>query len=156
VSIIKHKQFIRAPIKICFDLARNVDIHIQTTKKTKERAVDGVTEGLLEKGDTVTWEATHFGIRQRLTAEVTLMEKPYKFVDIMLKGAFASFTHTHEFKEVEGGTFMIDTFNYKAPFGIIGILADKLFLRSYMIKFIGDRAEALKKIAENKNTEYEV
>lgn len=149
MPIILHNQMINAPIDLCFDLARNVDIHTKTTKKTKEKAISGVTEGLLEEGDTVTWEANHLGIRQRLTAKVTYMEKPYKFVDIMVTGAFDSFTHTHEFKEVDSCTLMTDTFNYKSPLGPIGILADKIFLERYMRKFIVYRALELKRIAES-------
>lgn len=151
MPIIKHQQFIHAPVDLCFDLARNVDIHTETTARTKEKAVGGITQGLLEKGDTVTWEATHFGIRQRLTAEVTHMEKPTVFVDILVKGAFKSFTHTHQFLEEKGGTLMIDTFEYQSPFGPIGLIADKLFLEKYMTDFIISRAKELKKIAENEN-----
>lgn len=149
MPVIEYHQFIKAPVELCFDLKRSVDIHTNTTAKTKEIAVDGVTEGLLEEGDTVTWEAIHFGIKQRLKAQVTLMEKPNKFVDIMVKGAFHSFVHTHQFIEEQGGTIMIDKFQYKSPFGPIGVLADKLFLEKYMRAFIVSRAKALKKIAEN-------
>ncbi|SFA85155.1 MULTISPECIES: SRPBCC family protein [unclassified Bacillus (in: firmicutes)] len=149
MPVIKNRQFIKAPIELCFDLARNVDIHIQTTSETKERAVGGITEGLLEQGDTVTWEAIHFGVKQRLTAKVTIMEKPHKFVDVMVKGAFQSFVHTHQFFEQTDGTIMIDTFEYKSPLGIIGVVADKLFLEKYMSVFIATRAKELKKIAEN-------
>lgn len=148
MPIIKHEIYIKAPINVCFDLARNVEIHTITTAKTKEKAVAGVTTGLLEKGDTVTWEATHFGIRQRLTAKVTDMKKPTMFVDVMVKGAFQSFTHTHEFKEVNEGTVMIDIFEYRSPLGPIGKIADKLFLEKYMTSFIRSRAEELKRIAE--------
>ncbi|MGE8205767.1 SRPBCC family protein [Heyndrickxia sp. NPDC080065] len=146
---IKHQEFIKAPIEACFDLARNVDIHTQTTSDTKERAVGGVTKGLLEVGDTVTWEAFHFGVKQRLTAKVTEMQKPYQFVDIMLNGAFHSFIHIHQFSEVTDGTIMTDTFQYKSPFGLIGNMADILFLKKYMHRFIVFRAKALKEIAEN-------
>ena len=149
MPVIEYQQFIKAPVELCFDLARSVDIHTQTTADTKEIAVDGVTEGLLEEGDTVTWEAIHFGIKQRLKAKVTLMEKPNKFIDTMVKGAFHSFVHTHQFIEEAGGTIMMDTFQYKSPFGPIGVLADKLFLERYMRAFIVSRAKALKKIAEN-------
>ncbi|MHA6261381.1 SRPBCC family protein [Sporosarcina sp. CAU 1771] len=148
MPIIKHDIFINAPINVCFELARNVDVHTQTTAKTKENAIDGVTQGFLEKGDTVTWEATHFGIKQKLTAKVTHMEKPTVFVDIMVKGAFQSFTHTHQFVEEKCGTLMIDTFEYRSPFGPIGIIADKLFLKKYMTDFIISRARELKRIAE--------
>ncbi len=85
MPIIKHKQFIQAPVVVCFDLARNVNIHTITTAKTMEKAVDGVMQGLLEEGDTVTWEAIHLGIKQKLTAKVIHMKKPTVFVEIMVK-----------------------------------------------------------------------
>ncbi|WP_208586144.1 SRPBCC family protein [Gracilibacillus suaedae] len=148
MPIVYHKQFIEASVEECFNLARSVDIHTKTTANTKERVVGGVTQGLLKEGDTVTWEATHFGIKQRLTAKVIHMKKSTEFVDIMVKGAFSSFTHTHQFVEEKGGTIMIDTFEYKSPFGLIGRIADKLFLEKYMTRFIISRAKGLKAIAE--------
>ena len=38
---------------------------------------------LIREGDTVTGEAIHFDIRQRLTAKVTYMKVPTEFVDII-------------------------------------------------------------------------
>lgn len=145
---IHHEIFIQAPIAVCFDLARNIDVHIQTTGTTNERAVAGVTSGLIENGQTVTWEATHLGVRQKLTAQIIDLERPYRFVDTMVNGAFHSFTHIHEFVESGTGTIMKDTFSYKSPLGVLGIIADKLFLERYMREFIVNRAEGLKKIAE--------
>ncbi|MDT9026853.1 SRPBCC family protein [Rossellomorea yichunensis] len=149
---IRHITHINAPVSLCFDLARNVEIHTQTTSRTKERAVGGVTSGLLEVGDAVTWEAVHFGVKQRLTAQIVEMDTPHSFTDVMVKGAFKSFTHVHEFHEHENGTLMKDTFTYKAPFGLLGNLADILFLKRYMYTFIEMRANELKNIAEQKNT----
>ncbi|WP_411334346.1 SRPBCC family protein [Metabacillus indicus] len=145
---IKHEVYIHAPIEVCFDLARSVDVHMETTSRTQEKAVDGVTSGLMEHGDSVTWEAVHLGVRQRLTARITEMERPYQFSDVMVKGAFRSFTHTHEFKESGTGTIMKDTFSYESPFGIFGKVADLLFLERYMRNFIAARALELKRIAE--------
>jgi ligand-binding SRPBCC domain-containing protein len=155
MPVIEHKQFIKAPIEVCFDLARDVNVHTQTTLKTKERAVGGVTQGLLEEGDSVTWEAVHFGIKQRLTARVIFMEKPYSFVDVMVKGAFKSFIHIHQFTAEGKGTTMIDHFQYKSRFGPIGVLIDKLFLEKYMKRFIAMRAVELKKIAEKTNQTFD-
>ncbi|MDQ0427266.1 ligand-binding SRPBCC domain-containing protein [Planomicrobium stackebrandtii] len=150
MPIINHEVYINAPISKCFDLARDVDVHTETTAKTKERAIAGVTTGLMEKGDWVTWEATHLGVKQKLIAKIIEMEKPYQFTDEMVKGAFHSFTHIHEFIESGNGTIMRDKFVYKAPLGFLGNIADKLFLEEYMKKFIMNRAFQLKKIAENK------
>lgn len=148
MPIIKHDIYIDAPINVCFDCARNVEVHTETTTKTKEKAIDGVTVGLMENGDTVTWEATHLGVKQKLTAKIIEIEKPYKFTDVMVKGAFHSFSHTHEFIESGTGTIMKDTFSYKSPFGVLGKIADKLFLEKYMRNFIVNRAKELKRIAE--------
>lgn len=145
---INHEIYIEAPVEVCFDLARNVDVHTETTGKTKERAVAGVTSGLMEKGDSVTWEAVHLGVKQKLTGKIIEMEKPHSFTDAMVKGAFHSFTHTHEFSSKGSGTVMKDRFVYKAPLGILGKIADKLFLEKYMTRFIAERAIELKKIAE--------
>lgn len=40
---IYYEIYIEAPRSICFDLARNVDVHLETTAHTKEKAVAGVT-----------------------------------------------------------------------------------------------------------------
>jgi ligand-binding SRPBCC domain-containing protein len=76
------------------------------------------------------------------------MRRPYEFVDVMVKGAFHSFTHTHQFVETENGTLMVDLFEYKSPYGLLGRLADQFFLEKYMFEFLRIRGRSLKKIAE--------
>lgn len=56
---------IKAPIDTVFDLARDVRIHAQATAWTSERVIECTTDGLLEEGDVVTFEARHLGVRQR-------------------------------------------------------------------------------------------
>ena len=57
---------IDAPIERVFDLARSIDLHKLSTKKTNEEAVNGKTSGLIELGETVTWRAKHFNVYQKL------------------------------------------------------------------------------------------
>lgn len=109
----------------------------------------GVTTGLLELGDEVTWEAVHFGIKQRLTARVTRLERPRLLEDQMVRGAFHAFTHRHEFRPQNGGTVMVDTFAYTSPLGILGRIADVLFLERYLRRFLADRALHIKRVAES-------
>jgi ligand-binding SRPBCC domain-containing protein len=147
---IRLETFIAAPPERVFDLMRDVDAHIRSTAGTGERAVGGKTTGLLGAGDEVTWEAVHLGVRQRLTVRVTLCERPTRFEDVQVRGAFAAFTHRHEFRATDGGTLMLDTFSYRSPLGPLGRLADLLFLERYMRGFLSRRAEALKQMAESR------
>jgi ligand-binding SRPBCC domain-containing protein len=139
---------IEAPVERCFDLARDVEVHRRSLARTGERAVGGVTTGLLGPGDTVTWEGRHFGVRQRLTARIAAFERPHRFVDEQVSGAFKGFTHVHEFLPLPGGTLMVDTFRYTSPLGWFGVLADRLFLERYMRRFLAERAAHLKRAAE--------
>ncbi|RAP77266.1 SRPBCC family protein [Paenibacillus montanisoli] len=151
MPIIKLSQFISAPIEVCFDLSRSIELHMESTSHTNERAIKGRICGLIELGETVTWEATHFGIRQQLTSIITEFDPHHKFVDEMVSGAFKSFRHEHTFERQHGGTLMTDRFDYSSPFGLLGKLADAMFLRSYMERLLVQRNEYIKNKAECAN-----
>jgi len=139
---------INSSIDICFDLSRSIDLHQISTSKTSERAIAGVTKGLIGLDETVTWEAIHFGIRQQLTSKITAYNKPYYFVDEQIKGAFKSIHHKHEFREVNGKTIMTDIFKFSSPYGIFGHLFNSLILTKYLQKFLTERNNIIKYYAE--------
>jgi ligand-binding SRPBCC domain-containing protein len=145
---IRLETFIKAPPELCFDLSRSVDVHTESTSGSRERAVAGVTSGMMEPGDTVTWEAVHFGVRQRLASKLTAFDRPRMFVDEMLRGAFKRWQHTHLFEPVDGGTLMIDEVDYASPLGVLGRAADALLLKSYMTRLLAARNDYIKKLAE--------
>jgi ligand-binding SRPBCC domain-containing protein len=73
---------------------------------------------------------------------------PNYFVDEMVSGAFKRFRHLHEFTSQHGGTLMVDIFDYTSPLGMLGKIADRLFLKKYMSRFLQKRNEFIKKLAE--------
>jgi ligand-binding SRPBCC domain-containing protein len=152
MPVIRLTTGIRAPIGVCFDLARSVELHIRSTAHTGERAIAGVTTGLMGLDDEVTWEATHLGIRQRLTSRITAYEHPRYFRDSMVRGAFARFDHDHFFSEKDGATVMEDVFDYTSPLGALGRVADAVFLRRYMERLLAKRAEVIRSAAESGET----
>ena len=148
MPIIKLETKITAPVERVFDLARSIDLHKLSTKGTNEEAIAGKTSGLIELNETVTWRAKHFGIYQKLTVKVIEFDRPRLFGDVMIKGTFKRMKHVHRFEKVETGTKMIDEFEFESPLGILGRIADFLFLKRYMTKFLKNKNEELKKIAE--------
>ena len=149
MPLIKLEIWIDAPIKRVFDLARSIDAHMLSTDGTEERAIAGRTSGLIELGESVTWEARHFGIKQQLTVKIVAFDRPHLFGDEMVSGAFSSMNHTHRFTETNGGTLMSDEFFFSAPLGILGRMAEILFLTRYMRNFLEKRSLCLKQLAES-------
>lgn len=140
---------IDAPPDVCFDLARSVDAHIASAQATGEQAVAGVTNGLLNLGDQVTWRARHFGLTQELTSRITRFDRPRYFRDEMVRGAFKSLSHDHYFEPTSTGTRMRDVFEFAAPWGAAGRVAERAVLVGYLRRFLQSRAHALKRLAES-------
>lgn len=140
---------IKAPIEVCFDLARSIDLHLDTMKHTGEKAIAGVTTGLIGLNETVTWKARHFGVVMKLTSKIIECDFPVIFADEMVSGPFKMMKHRHVFEQKKGYTLMTDEFVYESPLGIIGKVADALFLRNYMQNLIEHRNQVIKHKAES-------
>ena len=140
---------INAPIEKVFDLARSIDLHMESTKKTGEQAIAGRTSGLIGFGETVTWRAKHFGIWQTLTSKITEFDRPNLFVDEMVQGAFKSFRHEHHFINTDDYIAMKDVFVFESPLGVLGRLFNWLILTRYMTKLLKERNMVIKEVAES-------
>lgn len=149
MPLIRLTTSVAAPIERVFDLARSIDLHVASAQHTGERAIGGVTKGLIGPGESVTWSARHFGVRQTLTVRITAFDRPRHFRDSMVEGAFRSFDHDHTFAAAGDVTVMRDAFAYESPLGVLGRLADAVFLARYLRRFLAVRAAAVKAAAES-------
>jgi len=148
MASIRVETLIKAPIDRCFDLARSAEAHLASTAKTHERVVDGRNDGLFELGDSVTWEARHFGLRLRQGSKITRSEPPHVFVDEGTSGPLGHFRHVHQFVPERRGTLMVDTFDYELPLRLGGRLGDRVLVARHMRRLLTDRAAYLKAEAE--------
>jgi ligand-binding SRPBCC domain-containing protein len=142
------ETWIAAPAERVFDLARDLDLHQRSLAHTHEEAVAGKTSGLIELGDEVEWRARHLGFVWRLRSRVTVMDRPKHFADVQVTGPFDRFEHHHRFLPAGRGTLMVDEWAHTAPLGLLGRLADRLFLERYMRALPETRSRALKEAAE--------
>lgn len=149
MPVIELSTGIHAPIERVFDLSRSVELHMASTAGTGERAIAGVTSGLIGSGEEVTWRARHFGVWQSLTVRITVCERPTHFADAMLRGIFRRMEHHHYFEPSGSGTTMRDVFTYESPLGILGRTADFLFLERYLRSFLIERNRVIKTTAES-------
>lgn len=140
---------IKSPIETAFDIARNIDIHQLSAAQSNEKAIDGRTSGLIKLNETVTWSGKHFGVNLLHKSRITNFHFPTYFVDEMEDGHFKSFKHEHFFQTEGDYTVMIDRLEYETPFGILGVIFDRIVLKRYLTYFIIHRNNILKNSAEN-------
>ncbi|TAL43092.1 MAG: cell division protein [Chitinophagaceae bacterium] len=147
MPVIHLTTFIPAPVEIVFDLSRSVSLHKISMQHTDERAVSGITSGLINKDDTVTWKGKHLFKTRFFTSRITEMQLYEKFTDKMIRGDFKSFEHEHHFKSADNGTIVIDIISFESPYGWLGQLVNKFYLTSYLEKMVIHRNEVIKQYA---------
>jgi len=140
--------FIAAPIERVFDLSRSISLHKISSAHTNKEAIGGITSGLINKNETVTWRAKHLFKIRYFTTRISEMQSPNFFIDEMQKGDFKSLKHEHHFKKIDNGTIMIDILNFESPYGIIGKWFNKIYLKNILQKFIVQRSIVIKDYAE--------
>lgn len=138
---------LEAPVEVCFDLSRSIDLHVESMASSRERAISGVTAGLISAGEEVTWEARHFGVRWEMTSRITEYERPKRFVDEMIRGPFASFRHKHEFEPRGQSTRMTDVIGFRTPCGPLSAISDAL-AGAYLRRLMAMRNATIRRKAE--------
>lgn len=126
-------------VETAFDLARDLDAHLDSMRSSGERIVGGRRGGLIAAGEHVAWRARHLGLPFTLMSRITVFEHPTLFVDEEIAGPFRRLRHEHRFAEHHDGCLMTDDIVFEAPFGVAGRLAEALVLKRYMRDLIVSR-----------------
>ena len=139
---------IYAPMERVFNLSRSITLHKRSMAHLQEEAIKGRLNGLIENNETVTWRARHLGKNRVLTTRVTDMRSPEYFCDEMEQGDFKYMRHEHHFKAIENATVAIDIMDFEVPYGKLGQLFTKFYLKKYMSRLLQQRNRVIKDYAE--------
>lgn len=90
------------------------------------------------------------GIQVDWVTEITHVREPYYFVDEQRFGPYALWHHQHHFREVKDGVEMIDEVNYAIPFGVIGRIANSIFVAKEVKAIFDHRFKVLQDYFQNR------
>ena len=76
---------------------------------------------------------------------IVRLQAPRFFVDNQLRGPYRLWHHEHHFREVDGGVEMADILHYELPFGVLGEVAHRLFVRRKIESIFAHRREVLER-----------
>lgn len=140
--------WIAAAPEVVFALELDVDVHAASLARSGEKATTSSGRRLLGLSDEVTFTARHLGRTWRMTAAVTELDAPRRFVDEQVEGPFRAMRHEHLFEAARGGTTMTDRMVLQAPAGPAGQVVARAFLGPYLRHLLVTRAAHVKALAE--------
>ncbi len=149
MATIRCEVSVQASVERCFDLARSVDLHVDSSTGIGARAMGGRRGGLSGEGDHTVWSARFFGVRFAMTTRIEDFASPARFGDRMTRGLLRKFEHVYRFRPLPGGGCgMSDELTVEAPFGPLGRWMERLYLTRRMDGLVCSRLEHIKRVAE--------
>ncbi|MBK9110066.1 MAG: SRPBCC family protein [Saprospiraceae bacterium] len=86
-----------------------------------------------------------FGLKLNWLTEITHVKDFEYFVDEQRVGPYSLWHHQHKLENIEGGVLMTDIVTYKPPMGILGIIANFLFIEKKLDEIFDYRKIVLEK-----------
>lgn len=100
----------------------------------------------MRSGTLIDYQIRLGGIPMRWRTRIETFEAPVRFVDVQLAGPYRTWHHVHEFQDTPGGTLVTDRVDYALPFGFLGALAHRLFVRRALKRIFDYRQQRLGEI----------
>src|SRR5579859_1246607 len=82
---IRATTLVQAPMERCFRLALSIDLQMAATH---QKAIAGVTQGLIGPGQTVTWQAPRFAFNRTCENLIEVWRPHSYFREVMVAGPF--------------------------------------------------------------------
>ncbi len=85
------------------------------------------------------------GIKMTWVTEITHVEHEKFFVDEQRVGPYSMWHHQHHIQEIPGGILMEDIIDYQPPMGLLGDIANSLFIARQLEEIFTYRKKAVEK-----------
>lgn len=141
-------QIIPAPLnKVWEFISSPANLKIITPKRM---GFNILTRNLPEKmypGMIIAYHITPlFGIKTTWVTEITHCDEHEYFIDEQRLGPYKMWHHQHNLKSIPEGVLMEDMVSYIPPFGVLGSIANSLFIGKMLKEIFAYRYQQLEKI----------
>jgi ligand-binding SRPBCC domain-containing protein len=98
----------------------------------------------MKAGTFIDYQIGLYGIPMKWRTLIAEFVPNDYFVDVQISGPYRSWHHRHDFFDRPGGTEMRDRVDYEMPFGPLGAIARKLFVRAQLDTIFNHRNATIK------------
>lgn len=102
----------------------------------------------MRAGTIIDYRIALFGVGFHWRTRIEAFEPEVSFVDLQVKGPYASWRHQHDFRDEGDGTTMRDRVEYELPLGPLGWFAHTLFVRRQLAAIFDYRRQVIARMFE--------
>jgi ligand-binding SRPBCC domain-containing protein len=146
VHVLRRRQELAHPLEQVFEFfaaAHNLERITPPWLRFEVRTPEPVR---MEPGALIDYRLHYRGVPLGWTSQIEVWEPGRQFVDRQLRGPYRLWHHRHTFVEAGAGTVIEDEVHYAAPFGVLGELAQPLFVERDLERIFDYRHAAVRRI----------
>lgn len=144
--VLERKQVVRASLEDVFGFFKCPENLARITPESLGFRILTPSPVKMEKGTPIDYTIRLLGIPVRWTTLITDYRPPFFFADSQIRGPYARWDHTHTFQAVPEGVLMTDQVLYSIPLGLLGRLANTLFVKKKLEHIFNHRAEMVARL----------
>lgn len=144
--ILEHEQFISRPLAEVFPFFADAGNLEAITPEFLNFRILTPRPIPMHPGSLIDYQIKLFGVPLKWRTRIEEFEPPNRFVDVQLRGPYKLWHHTHEFREVEGGTLMTDRVRYQLYLGPLGSLAHTLWVGRTLARIFDHRRQTIERL----------
>lgn len=145
---VKRKQIIPITLKEAWSFFSEPDnLKEITPPYLSFRILSRSDAGEMYPGMIITYRISPLlNISLNWATEITQVKDQKYFIDNQISGPYKIWHHEHHFKEVQGGVEMRDILYYQLPYGILGRIAHRIFVRKKVKEIFNFRYKKIKEL----------
>ena len=129
----EREQVLELPLDDVFKFVSSAQNLARITPSSLEFRFEGEPPAELSVGAEIRYRLKISGVPVRWTTRITEWDPPHRFADLQARGPYAYWLHTHSFSALdEGRTLMRDRVIYRVPYGFLGEVARRVFVRAQL------------------------
>ena len=135
------KTIVPADLETCWDFFSSPENLAKITPEEMDFVIKDFDGKKMYEGQQISYTVKPLaGLPMKWKTLITSVRDRKEFVDLQLEGPYKLWHHLHIFRETKEGVEMIDIVNYKAPFGFLGRIMEKILIDK-KVKGIFDHRE---------------
>lgn len=153
VHLLERRQQLDLPVEEAFAFYGDADNLEPLTPPWLHFEVLNQRPIVLEAGALLDYRLRLHGVPIRWQTRIETWEPPHGFVDTQAHGPYSLWEHTHVFEPTsDGATISHDRVRYALPFGPLGGIAHRLFVRRDLERIFDYRRDTLTELLARSTT----
>lgn len=149
---LERQQWVPTQLDVTFDFFARAENLEQITPPWLGFDILTPTPIAMSAGTLIDYRIRLAGLPMRWRTRIDDWTPGERFVDVQLRGPYATWIHTHTFRSMDGGTLLTDVVKYQLRMGVLGRAVHATTVQGTLARIFDYRYSAIRRVLNGDQT----